>query len=124
MKHGTVVNAAPELIGKTALMRDHESNCDLIMLQFDDMTLEYEGKFLASGWHAFHRDSFETDDERAERGVRELVKMLADEMTPAIVGVDFSRSAPLYHTGSVTSFPQQPLLGEGRTRSCLPKVVK
>lgn len=61
--HGTIVNAAPELIGKTALMRDHESDCDLIMLQFDDVNLEYEGKFLASGWHTFHRDSFETDEE-------------------------------------------------------------
>lgn len=63
--HGTVDNAAPELIGKTALLQRHE-NPDRILAQFDEMGRTYEGVDLSHGWHVFHRDAFILDEDRFE----------------------------------------------------------
>lgn len=64
LRKGVVVNAASELIGKTALIRDHE-NPDCVWAQFDDRDFVYFGVALGHGWRAFHRDAFDVEGEEA-----------------------------------------------------------
>ena len=62
MIHGKVINADPRLVGKTALLKLHP-NPDMYWVQFDDLTLEYNGVMLASGWHEMMTDAFEEADQ-------------------------------------------------------------
>ena len=46
------------LIGKTALVRPSDTDKELVLAQFDDTELIYNGVWLGFGWHAFHLCNF------------------------------------------------------------------
>lgn len=58
MKMGTVINAAPELIGKTALLRPDPASVDRCLAQFNEPTV-YNGKDLSVGWHSMMWEAFD-----------------------------------------------------------------
>lgn len=70
-RHAVCVNADPILVGESALIKDHPSDVDRVLAQFDNTDLVYtlpngQAVLLGYDWHDFHKDAFQYDEEQEE----------------------------------------------------------
>ena len=64
-RHEVYVGHVAALKGKTALVRDDEqSTTRMVLAQFDDMELVWQGNQMGYGWHPFYSYEFQEVEPR------------------------------------------------------------